>query len=400
VLILGALGAFAPLSIDLYLPALPDLTRDLDARASEGQLTLTACLAGLALGQLAFGPLSDRLGRRRPLLVGLAGYCVASLACAAAPSVYALTALRLVQGLAGAAGLVISRAVVRDLRTGAAAARLFSALMLVTGVAPIVAPVIGAQLLHVTSWRGLFVVLALVGGAVLVASAVGLEETLPRERRGGGGLAVTGRTFRDLVCDRLFLGYALVLGFTFGQMFAYIAGSPFVLQDIYGVSPQAYGAVFAANAVGLVALSQLNGLLVGRISPRRMLAAGLALGALSSLCLFALVIHGGVGLAGILPCLFGVVASLGLVTPNASALALAGYPHVAGSASALLGVLQFLVGAIVAPLAGVAGAESALPMAIVMVALGGGAIAALALARSAAHAPSLPLAEGLRSRGS
>jgi MFS transporter, DHA1 family, multidrug resistance protein len=370
VLILGALSAFGPLSIDLYLPGLPELAHDLDAKAWEGQLTLTACITGLAIGQLLAGPLSDRLGRRRPLLVGLFAYCAASLACAFAPSIFALVALRLVQGFAGAAGIVIARAVVRDLRSGAAAARVFSLLLLVTGLAPTLAPILGGQLLRITSWRGLFVVLAAIVFAMLLGTAAGLPETLPRERRNRAGWRETSRTFHELSRDRVFMGYALVLGISFGEMFAYISGSPFVLQDVYGVSAQLFSVIFAVNALGLVACGQINAALVGRVSPERLLAAGLAVGALSGVSLLAVVLVGGVGLAGILPCLFAMVSSIGFVLPNSAALALVEYPHVAGSASALLGVLQFCIGAAVAPLVGVAGANSAVPMGIVVATLG------------------------------
>lgn len=370
VVILGALSAFGPLSIDLYLPGLPELSRDLHAHAWEGQLTLTSCLAGLALGQLLAGPLSDRFGRRRPLIVGLAGYCVATVACAAAPSVYVLVALRLVQGLAGAAGIVIARAIVRDLRSGAAAARLFSLLLLVTGLAPTLAPILGGQLLRLTSWRGLFIALAVIVLALLVATATGLPETLPWERRDTRGWQQTMRTFRDLARDPVFVGYALVPGIAFGEMFAYISGSPFVLENVYGMSAQLYGVVFAVNALGLVVLSQLNAALVGRRSPERLLAAGLALGAAGSVTLLAVILIGGIGLWGILVCLFAIVSSLGFVLPNASALALTDYPQVAGSASALLGVMQFTIGAAVAPIVGSAGAHTALPMGIVIAVLG------------------------------
>lgn len=382
-LIIGSLSALAPLSIDLYLPALPELTRNFGVSASEGQLTLTACLAGLALGQLVAGPLSDRLGRRRPLLVGLAAYCAASFACALAPSLYVLVAFRFVQGLAGAAGIVIARAIVRDLRSGAAAARVYSILMLVTGMAPILAPIVGAQLLRVTTWNGLFVTLAILGLVLLLATAVGLDETLPADRRKSGSSRETVRTFQRLLSDRAFLGYTLVLGAAFGELFAYIAGSPFVLQNIHGVSPQLYGAVFAVNALGLVICGQINAVLVGRVRPTRLLAFGVAVSAAAGLCLLAVVLVGGIGLAGILPCLFAVVASLGFVVPNATALALTDHPQVAGSASALLGVLPFLIGAAVAPLAGVAGAGSAVPMAVVMATLGVGGVGALVLSRRA-----------------
>ena len=378
-ILVGSLTALAPLSIDLYLPALPELTRDLDASASEGQLTLTACVLGLALGQMVAGPLSDRLGRRLPLLLGLAAYCAASLACAFASTLWMLMGLRLVQGLAGAAGIVISRAIVRDVRSGAAAARVYSMLMLVTGIAPILAPIIGSQLLRITTWRGLFVTLAIIGFVLLAATAAGLDETLPAARRRRGSWQETAGTFAPLLRDRAFLGYALVGAASFAGLLTYIAGSPFVLQDIYGVSPQLYGGIFAMNALGLVACGQINALLVGRIAPARMLQFGVALAATAGLTLAAVVLAG-IGLAGILPCLFAVVASIGFVGPNAMALALHEYPHAAGSASALLGTLQFLVGAAVAPLAGIAGSESAVPMAVTIALLEIGGVCALVFA--------------------
>jgi DHA1 family bicyclomycin/chloramphenicol resistance-like MFS transporter len=370
ILILGALGGFGPLSIDMYLPGLPALARELGASASEVQLTLSACLLGLALGQTLSGPLSDALGRRRPLLVGLAAYVVASLLCALAPSVYALVALRLVQGAAGAAGLVIGRAIVRDLHEGHALARFFSILMLVSGLAPILAPIVGAQLMRFTSWRGVFVALALFGALLLVAAGLALRETLPPERRQTGGLAATVATFRRLLADRAFVGYALSGGLAIGAMFAYIAGSPFVLQNVYGASPQTFSLMFGANALGIMAVGQLNARLVGRLAPVRLLATGLTLGATGGLSLLVAVATGAGGLPAVLASLFLVVASLGLVLPNASALAMAGEPRTAGSASALLGLLQFVVGALAAPLVGLGGETTAWPMAVVIATLG------------------------------
>ena len=387
--ILGALSAMGPLSIDFYLPGLPELSDDLNASAAQAQLTLTACLAGLAVGQLLAGPLSDRLGRRRPLLIGLAGYTAASLACALSPTIYALVALRLAQGFAGAGAIVIARAIVRDLRSGAAAARLFSVLMLVTGLAPMLAPILGGQLLQVMSWRGLFVGLGVAGVFLLLGSISWLAETLPPAMRHGGSWGGTAHTFARLLQDRVFVGYALVLGLAFAQMFAYIAGSPFVLENVYGVSPQVFAVIFGVNALGIVALSQLNGLLVGRVGLTRLFEVGLALGTVGGVTLLTVVLVGGIGLAGILPCLFVIVSSMGLMIPNATALALSGYdPQVAGSASALLGVLQFALGAVVAPLVGVAGVESAVPMAVVMATLGLSACAAFLLTRHPSHAVS------------
>jgi DHA1 family bicyclomycin/chloramphenicol resistance-like MFS transporter len=380
VLILGALSAFGPLSIDMYLPGLPSLGRTLDAPAWAVQLTLTACLAGLAIGQVLAGPLSDRLGRRRPLLAGVALYAVASLLCAAAPSIAVLVALRFAQGAAGAAGIVIARAIVRDMHSGAAAARFFSLLMLVNGLAPILAPVIGGQVLGVTTWRGVFVVLAAIGVLLLAAAAAGLRETLPPQRRHPAGIAEAARTFGRLLADRGFLGYALACGLGFGAMFAYISGSPFVIQDIYGASPQLFSVMFACNALGLVASSQANRALLRRLEPRTILRTALCAQALAGVALLVVVAAGG-GVWGIVALLFVVVASLGLVMPNATALALADHPRVAGSASGLLGVLQFIVGAATAPLVGVGGTDSALPMALTIAVLSvAGALSATVLA--------------------
>ena len=374
VLILGALSAFGPLSIDMYLPGLPSLGATLDAPAWAVQLTLTACLAGLALGQVVAGPLSDRFGRRTPLLVGVAAYAAASLLCALAPTILALVVLRFVQGIAGAAGIVIARAIVRDMHSGVAAARFFSLLMLVNGLAPILAPVIGGQVLRVTTWRGVFVLLAGIGVVLVAAAAAGLRETLAPEDRHPGGVAETIRTFGRLLGDRVFLGHALACGLAFGAMFAYISGSPFVLQDIYGASPQVFSVLFAANALGIVGASQANRALLRRFEPRAILRAGArrpgerrrraARGRRSPAR----------ACGASMPLLFVVVASLGLVLPNATALALAGHPRVAGSASGLLGVLQFIVGAAAAPLVGVAGTGTAVPMATVIAVLAVGAV--------------------------
>jgi len=378
-LLLGGLTAFAPLSIDMYLPGLPALGGDLSAGASAVQLTLTACLAGLAVGQLVAGPLSDKLGRRRPLLAGVGAYTLASALCAAAPTVWALAGLRFAQGATGAAGIVIARAIVRDTHEGTALVRFFSMLMLVTGLAPILAPVIGGQVLEVTSWRGIFLVLAAIGAVLFVSATVGLRETLPPERRQEGGIRTTARTMAGLLRDRHFAGFALAGGLAFGAMFTYIAGSPFVLQEIYGASPQAFSAVFAVNSIGIVALGQLNGRLAGRVEPLTMLRVGVTTMAVAGCALFAVVAIGSLPLAALLVPLWVLVASMGLVFPNTTALALAGHPEVAGSASALLGVLQFVIGAAAAPLAGIAGTGTAVPMGATMAALSLASLAALRL---------------------
>jgi DHA1 family bicyclomycin/chloramphenicol resistance-like MFS transporter len=367
VVILGALSALAPLALDMYLPGLPGLTRQLGGPAATGQLTLTACLLGLALGQLVAGPVSATAGRRRPLAAGMVAYVIATAGCALAPSIWALVALRLVQGAAGGVGIVISRAVVRDLYAGTDAARVFAALMLVLGVAPVFAPLAGGAVLKVTSWRGVFWLLAAIGILLLAATLAGLPESLAREERHRGGMGSVARTFGALARDRRFLPHALCFSLAFAALFAYIAGSSFVLEDVYGASPQAYSVVFAVNSTALIGLSQLSGHLVGRIGPRRILRAGLALAVASGLgTLVATLTHASLPL--LLICLVMLVGSNGLIVPNATALALADQRDRAGSASALLGLGQFGLAAAVAPLVGLGGSGTAIPMGIVIAA--------------------------------
>ncbi len=369
ILLLGALSAFGPLSTDMYLPSLPSLSRDFSAGASLVQFTLSACLLGLALGQIIAGPISDALGRRRPLLIGLAAYALASFLCMVAPSIYVLVLLRFVQGLAGAAGIVIARAIVRDLYSGIEVARFFSLLMLVSGLAPILAPLLGGLLLTFTSWRGVFVVLTIIGTFLFLAAALGLGETLPAGSRQSGGIRATVTTFYQLLTTRSFVGYALSCALGTAAMFAYISGSSFVIQDIYGLSPQLFSVMFGINALGLMLAGQVNGRLVGRVEPIRLLAAGLIACATGGATLFLIVASSSIGLPGILPSLFLIVSGLGFVMPNAVTLALSGKPSTAGSASALVGVLQFTCGAAAAPLVGALGTTTALPMAVVIAVL-------------------------------
>ncbi len=366
---LGVLSAFAPFSMDMYLPSLPALTADLQTVPATAQLTLSACLLGLALGQPLAGPLSDALGRRRPLMAGLALYIVASLLCAVAPSVEVLVVCRFVQGAAGATGIVIARAIVRDRHTGVAAAQFFTNLMLVSGLAPMVAPLLGGQLLRLTSWRGVFLALMTIGALLLLGVVTSLRETLPAAQRRTAGLTDTRAAFGRLLRDPRFLGYALPSGLTSAAMFAYISGSPFVLQEIFGVSPQAFSLIFAANAFGLWLAAQVSGRLVRRVGPAALMRFGVGMSLLGGLGLLGAVVTGA-GLAGMLPALWVVVASVGLVMPNATALALMDYPRDAGSASGILGVMQYSFGAAAAPLVGIAGTQSALPMATVIALFG------------------------------
>ncbi|MFI1924364.1 multidrug effflux MFS transporter [Streptomyces sp. NPDC020377] len=370
-LVLGGLTATPPLSMDMYLPALPEVTRSLHAPAATVQLTLTACLAGMALGQLVVGPMSDRWGRRRPLLAGLVVYVVATALCALAPTVELLVACRLLQGLAGAAGIVIARAVVRDLYDGVAMARFFSTLMLISGVAPVVAPLIGAQILRATDWRGVFVLLTGVGLLLAVVVWTRLPETLPAAERHAGGVGEALRSMRRLLGDLPFTGYMLTGGFTFAALFAYISASPFMVQEIYGASPQTFGLLFGVNSVGLVLIGQVNGrVLVGRVRLDRVLAVGLAVIVLAATALLLMTtgVFGAVGLAPVAAALFVLMSAMGVTLPNAQTLALMRVRHSAGSASALLGTTSFLIGAIASPLVGIAGEHTAVPMAVVQLA--------------------------------
>lgn len=366
--ILGGLTALPPLSMDMYLPALPEVTNALHSPAATVQLTLTACLAGMALGQLVIGPMSDKWGRRRPLLIGMVVYVLATAICALAPTAELLIAFRLLQGLAGAAAIVIARAVVRDLYDGVEMARFFSTLMLISGTAPIVAPLIGGQVLRFSDWRGVFVVLTAVGIVLTVMMWRCLGETLPPERRQTGGVGAALRTMRGLLGDRVFTGYTLAGGFAFAVLFSYIAASPFVVQEIYGASPQAFSLLFGINSFGLIAVGQINGkLLVGRVDMDKTLAVGLAVTTVASvaLLLMATGVFGKVGLVPIATALFVLMSAMGLVMPNTNAQALMRTPHAAGSASALIGTSSFLVGAIASPLVGIAGEDTAVPMAVV-----------------------------------
>ena len=364
VVVLGLLTMFGPLSLDLYLPALPQLADDLGTSTSAAQLSITACLVGLALGQLVAGALSDRLGRRRPLIVGLSAYLVASVACALAPSVTVLVVLRFIQGLGGAAGIVISRAIARDLYSGRALMIFFSRLLLIAGLAPVIAPILGGQLSRIMSWRGIFGVLAGFGAVLLLAGWFGLRETLPPERRVVGGFRRTLHGYNTLVHDRFFVGCALSSGLAGASMFAYIAGSTFVLQRIYGMSPQGFSLIFGGISFGLVAAAQ-GGARLALIWPlTRVLALGLAINLTGATALLVTVVTG-LPLGALIGALVIMVCAVGLIFPTANALAMADYPDLAGTASSLQGLSQFLFGAIAAPLVGIAGEQTALPLGIV-----------------------------------
>jgi MFS transporter, DHA1 family, multidrug resistance protein len=364
VVVLGGLTMFGPLSLDLYLPALPQLADDLNASASAAQLSITACLVGLAVGQLLAGPLSDRLGRKRPLIIGLVAYLLASIACALAPSATVLIVLRLIQGLGGAAGIVISRAIARDLYSGSALMIFFSRLLLIAGLAPVLAPILGGQLSLIMSWRGIFGVLAGFGAVLLLAGWFGLKETLPPERRIVGGFRRTVQGYNTLLHDRFFVGCALSSGLAGATMFAYIAGSTFVLQRIYGMSPQGFSFVFGGISLGLVAAAQI-GARIALVWPlTRVLGLGLMINLFGATALLVTVITG-LPMGVLIGALVVMVCAVGLIFPTANALAMADYPDLAGTASSLQGLSQFVFGAVAAPLVGIAGEHTAVPLGIV-----------------------------------
>lgn len=372
-IVLGSLSAFGPLSIDMYLPALPNLAKDFHTSPTLVQLSLTSILLGLAFGQLITGPISDVGGRRKPLLIGLIIYFVVSLLCVFSPTIGVLITLRFIQGLAGSAGIVISRAIVRDLYSGHELTKFFAMLALVNGVAPILAPVVGAQLLKIVPWQGVFIILSLVGLVMFFVVLFGLPETLHDDRRLAGGIKNTFITFRNLILDRSFIGYALVQGLVFSAMFAYISGSPFVVQNIYGASAQMFSLIFAINGIGIMIASQATGRLAGRIHESKLLVFGLCMSFIGGIILLILLlVHA--DLIFILLPLFFVVSSVGVVNTAGFSLSMQKQKKSAGSASALLGVLSLAFGAIVAPLVGIGGGHSAIPMGIVIVFAGSGAV--------------------------
>lgn len=373
IVVLGGLIALGPLTIDMYLPALPAITDELLTTSATIQLTLTGTLIGLALGQLIIGPLSDALGRRRPLLVGTAVHVVASALCIIAPNVAVLGGLRVLQGIGAAAGAVVAMAIVRDMFTGRAAATLLSRLILVMGAAPVIAPTLGGELLRYTSWRGVFAALALYGLLIIPLAAWTLPETLPPERRRSVAIVDTLRTYRGLLRDRTFVGLIFVAGLTMAGLFGYIAGGSFVFQEQFGLDQQEFGLVFGAGAFWLILATQLNAYLLRWAEPRELLFGSVIAGTTAGFVLLAAALGGVGGLVGILVPLWAVLFAVGLALPNSPALALSRHGEAAGTAAAMLGAVQFGVGAIISPMVGVLG-NNAVAMAAVV---SGGLTAAL-----------------------
>ncbi len=358
VLMLGVLVALGPFTIDMYLPALPTISDELQTTSTAVQLTLTGTLAGLGFGQLILGPLSDTFGRRRPLLAGTTIHVVASLLCVVAPNVAVLGVLRVLEGLGAAAASVVAIAVVRDLFTGVRAARMISRLVLVIGASPVLAPTVGGQMLRWTDWRGVFAALAVLGLAVTIMAAIALPETLPPARRRTGGIPATLRTYGGLLTDRTFVCLVLVSGLNASALFAYVAGSSFVFQDQYGLSEHTFSLIFAVNSVANIGASQVNVVLLAWFQPNRILVASLSLAVASSLALVVVALTGAGGLVGLLVPLFVLLGAIGLSGPNASALGLSLHGESAGTAAALFGSLNFGLGALTAPIVGLLGNDS------------------------------------------
>ncbi|AMK32933.1 Multidrug resistance transporter [Pseudomonas putida] len=364
-LILGALSAFGPLAIDFYLPAFPAMAHAFGTDEKHVQTTLAAYFLGLSLGQLAYGPVADRFGRRLPLLFGVGLFTVASLACAYAPNFDSLILARFVQALGGCAGMVLSRAIVSDKCDAVASAKVFSQLMLVMGLAPILAPMLGGVLVNVAGWQSIFLALGLFSAACLLAVGLGLPESLPAHvpRQPLSGAL---RQYLSLFGDRVFVGHALTGGIAIAGMFAYIAGSPFVFIKLYGVPPEHYGWLFGTNAAGFILMAQVNARLLAKRGPAFLLARAVWLYLVAALALLVVAALRPAQLWPLLVPLFVCIASLGCIIPNASACAMSGQGTRAGSASALMGCLQFSVAAGAAALVGVLHDGSAVPMALVI----------------------------------
>jgi len=372
-LILGAQTAMGPLAIDTYLPALPTITREFGTSTAAVQLSLSVYFIGIALGQAVYGPLSDRHGRRPPLFVGLALFAIGSLGCALAPNIGTLVAFRFVQALGGCAPLVIPRAVVRDLFDERDSVRMLSVLMLVMGLAPILAPLAGGQMLEYFGWRSIFWAYAAYGSVLLLVVVLGLGESLPLERRTRQPLDAVLQTYVRLLSDWRYMGYVLSGGLVFAGLLAYISGSPFIFIELYRISPQKFGFFFGSNAIGIIGASQINRWLVHRYTAREILQTVLWITLAASVGLLFGAYTNQAGLAGIVIPLWFFIAMHGIVSPNTTALAMGPYGAAAGSASALLGTVQFGLGAAAGSLIGAFADGTARPFATVLAGCGFGA---------------------------
>ncbi|MDO8213176.1 multidrug effflux MFS transporter [Conexibacter sp. CPCC 206217] len=387
--LLGALSAAAPAAMDMYTPALPQVADDLGTSTSSAQLTIALFLVGLALGQLVFGELSDVFGRRRPLLVGLALFTVSSILCASATTLPLLCLGRILQGAAGASGIVIARSIVRDLYGLEDSARYYSRLTLIYGVAPMVAPLIGSAVAGATSWHGVFVANAIFGVLLVSAVALKLPETLAPELRRSGSPAAARAAYATLLRDRVYVGCIVTTGLMATVLTAYVSMTPFLVTDRYGGSPQLFAILFGVNGLVMVASSQINAHLLHRVGLATLTRVGLAL-LLAGCAGLAAVAVGGLGLIALEASLMLLVASWGFSQGNLVAIGLANHTRIAGAGSALMGLTQFALAAAIAPLAGIGGSSSVAPMATIAVIGGLGATGAALFVLGRRSAAPLP----------
>lgn len=371
------LTAIAPLATDMYVPAFPQVADDLSATATQVQLTLTTFFVGMALGQLIGGPVSDQRGRRRLLIAATLVMVVASIVCALTPSAGVMMAARSVQGFAGGWAMVIGRAVIVDLATGARLVRVLNVIAGVGGVAPVVGPLLGAVILQLSHWRVSFWAVAALGLAMTLAVLVAVPETLPPERRHGGGLRAFAVAGRQVLGHRRYLGYLLVTGSAMGALFAYVATSAFVLQSMNGLSPIAYSIDFAANAAGMTLAALVAARLTGRVATRKVIFAGQVVALGTGIAMLVGAVWFGTPLLLVIVCFFALMTAQGLMITNGGALASAEAPEHPGTGSAVLGFVQWVAAGAIAPIAGLGGEDTAVPMAVLMI--GGAAISMVGL---------------------
>lgn len=365
IILLGTLSAFGPLSMDMYLPSLPLIEKQMQTSASLTQMSITTCLIGLALGQLLIGPYSDKHGRKKPLIAGLIVFTIISFLCSFVTSIWLLIGLRFIQGLSGAAGLVISRAIARDLYQGNKLTKFFSLLMAVNGVFPILSPIFGGMVLKFTDWKGIFIVLGIIGAILFLATLLYFKETLTIDYSQKNDPKVIFTALKSLISDKIFMSYALVQGLVTGAMFCYISGSSFVLQNMFGLSAQGFSLVFAINGIGIVLMSQAAGRLSYRLGEKLLLQIGLSIAAFGSIALFISLFLPKHLLAVTIP-LFFIVSMVGMVNTPAFSLAMQNQKKWAGSASAILGLGMNLIGGLLSPLVGIRGNQTYVPMALLI----------------------------------
>lgn len=365
IILLGTLSAFGPLSMDMYLPSLPLIEKQMQTSASLTQMSITTCLIGLALGQLIIGPYSDKYGRKKPLMAGLIIFTIASFLCSFVTSIWLLIFLRFIQGLSGAAGLVISRAIARDLYDGSELTKFFSLLMAVNGVFPVLSPIFGGMVLKFTNWKGIFIVLGVIGSILLLVTFLYFEETLIIHHSQKNQDKRTFTIIKSLVSDKIFISYALVQGLVTGAMFCYISGSSFVLQNMFHLSAQGFSLVFAINGLGIVLMSQAAGRLAYKLGEKLLLQIGISIAALGSTTLFISLFLPKHLLAVTIP-LFFIVSMVGIVNTSAFSLAMQNQKKWAGSASAVLGLGMNLIGGLLSPLVGIGGSHTYAPMAVLI----------------------------------